>query len=109
MILLLSVICIGVLTYLMRASFLAPDMRSALPAGLERAMRFIPPAVLMALVVPDLIGHSGTLDLSPGNARLLAGLVAFLLAWRTRRVAPTLVGGMLTLWLLSFVFVRWHP
>lgn len=106
MALLVGVVCIGVLTYLMRASFIAPNMRAALPPGLERAMRFIPPAVLMALVVPDLIGHSGTLDLSPCNARLLAGLVAFLLAWRTRRVAPPLIGGMLTLWLLSFLFSR---
>lgn len=106
MALLVGVVCIGVLTYLMRASFLAPNMRAALPHGLERAMRFIPPAVLMALVIPDLIGHSGTLDLSLGNARPLAGLVAFLLAWRTRRVAPPLIGGMLTLWLLSFLFSR---
>lgn len=109
MVLLISVVCIGALTYLMRASFLAPSMRAALPAGLERAMRFIPPTVLMALVVPDLIGHAGTVNLSPENARLLAGLVAFLLAWRTRRVAPTLVGGMLTLWLLSFLFTHWQP
>ncbi len=103
MALLVGIFCIGALTFLMRASFLAPNFRAALPAGLERAMRFIPPTVLMALVVPDLIGHAGTLNLSPGNVRLLAGLVAFLLAWRTRRVAPTLVGGMLTLWLLSFL------
>lgn len=106
MALFVGVVCIGVLTYLMRAAFLAPNMRAALPTGLERALRFVPPAVLMALVVPELIGHAGTLDLSPGNARLLAGLVAFLLAWRTRRVAPPLIGGMLTLWLLSFLLSR---
>lgn len=102
-----SVLCIGVLTYLMRASFLAPNMRAALPAGLERAMRFIPPAVLMALVVPELLGQAGSMNLTPGNARLIAGLVAFFLAWRTRRVAPPLIGGMLTLWLLSFAFAHW--
>lgn len=106
MVLILSVCCIGALTYLMRASFLAPRLRPSLPASLERGMRFVPPAVLMALVVPDLIGHAGTVNLSPENARLLAGLVAFLLAWRTRRVGPPLVGGMATLWLLSFLFSR---
>jgi branched-subunit amino acid transport protein len=36
-----------------------------------------------------------------GNERLLAGLVAVLIAWRTRSVLFTLGGGMATLWALQ--------
>lgn len=107
MALVLGVVCIGVLTLVMRASFLAPNARATLPVRMERVMRFIPPAVLMALVVPDLVaGPAGGVNLSLSNARLIAGLVAFLLAWRTRQVAPPLIGGMLTLWLLTFIASR---
>ena len=101
--LVLGIFAIGLLTWLMRASFLVPGARAMLPSHVERMLRFVPPAVFMALIVPDLVGHAGSLDLSPGNARLLAGLFAFLLAWRTRRVAPVLIAGMLLLWLLLFV------
>jgi branched-subunit amino acid transport protein len=45
----------------------------------------------------------GALEISPGNERLLAGLVAALIAWRTRSVPFTLVGGMAALWTLQAV------
>lgn len=106
MALVLGVVCIGALTFLMRAAFLAPNGRATLPPQVEHAMRFVPPAVLMALVVPDLVGHTGSLDLSLANPRLIAGMVAFVVAWRTRQVAPTLISGMATLWLLTFIFSR---
>ena len=41
------------------------------------------------------------MNISLGNERLLAGLVAALIAWRTRSVPLTLAGGMATLWILQ--------
>jgi len=43
----------------------------------------------------------GTLDLSLGNERLLAGLLAILVAWRTRNVLLAVAAGMIALWLLQ--------
>jgi branched-subunit amino acid transport protein len=45
--------------------------------------------------------QNGTLEVSLGNERLLAGLVAALIAWRTRSVLLTLGGGMAVLWTLQ--------
>ena len=77
----------------MRASFLAFAHRLAdVPPAVQRVLRQIPPAALASLVVPALLRSEGHLDL--WNARLVAGLVAALVAWRTRNIALTLVVGM---------------
>jgi branched-subunit amino acid transport protein len=64
-------------------------------------LRFVPAAVLTAMVIPLLFYEDGALEVSLGNERLPAGLAAALIAWRTRNVLLTLGGGMATLWILQ--------
>ena len=86
----------GAGTYAMRASFLAVAHRmTQLPALVERVLRQIPPAALAAIVLPALVRPEGRLD--PAQPRLVAGLVAALVAWRTRNVGLTLLVGMAVL------------
>jgi branched-subunit amino acid transport protein len=59
--------------------------------------------VLTAVVIPLLFYEDGVLQFSLGNERLLAGLAAALIAWRTRSVLLTLGGGMATLWILQAI------
>ena len=99
----LTILAIGVLTFGIRLSFIALTDRIALPPFALRVLRFVPVAVLTAIIVPELVLPSGTLDLSLNNARLIAGALAVVVAWRTRNVALTLVVGMVALWLLQFV------
>lgn len=83
----------GAGTYAMRASFLAVAHRLAqVPAWLARLLRQIPPAAMAAIVLPALVRPEGHFDLV--QPRLLAGIVAAALAWRTRNVGLTLVVGM---------------
>ena len=95
----IAILCIGMLTYLMRLSFIGLSGRYRLPALVERALRYVPPAALTALVVPDLVGHVGAG--AAGDARLAAGLLAILVAWRTRNILLTLTLGLAALWLLT--------
>jgi branched-subunit amino acid transport protein len=99
----LTILGAGVVTFAMRLSFIALLGRIRIPPPLERALRFVPAAVLTAVVIPLLFYENGALDVSLGNERLLAGLVAALIAWRTRNVLFTLVGGMATLWTLQAI------
>ena len=94
----------GALTFGMRFSFIYLFGRFDIPETLQRALRFVPPAVLSAIVFPDLLMPSGRLDLSLGNYRLLAGIVAVLVAWWTRNTLLTILAGMAALLLLQFVF-----
>ena len=88
-----AVLGAGAGTFAMRASFLAFAHRLAdVPPGVQRLLRQIPPAALAAIVLPALVRPEGDLDLT--QPRLVAGVVAALVAWRTRSVALTLVVGI---------------
>ena len=91
----------GAVTFALRLSFIALLGRMETALFLGRALRFVPAAVLTAVVIPLLFYENGALEVSLGNERLLAGLVAALIAWRTRSVPLTLCGGMATLWALQ--------
>jgi branched-subunit amino acid transport protein len=93
----------GLLTFGMRLSFIYLMGRVDVPDMVRRGLRFVPPAVLSALVLPELIMPSGHLDLSFGNPRWLAGLVAILTAWRTRSTLLTILAGMAALLVLQLL------
>ncbi len=97
----LTILGMGLITYAIRLFlFLLPE-RLALPPWLLRALRYVPAAVLSAIILPELLLSGGTLDVSLGNERLLAGLLGLLVAWRTRNVLWTVAAGMVALWLLQ--------
>ena len=93
-----ALVVAGLVTFGIRLSFIALLGKVELPPALSRALRFVPPAVLSAIILPEMLVRDGAVDLRPGNARLLAGLVAALVAWRTRNVLLTIAVGMAALW-----------
>ncbi len=90
----------GIGTYLIRASFIVLGTRVTLPGRLERALRFVGPAVFAAIVAPPVIGTAGVLDRVP---EIVATLIAGIVAWRTGRVTWVLVVGMVSLWSLRAI------
>ena len=102
----LIILGMGVVTYAIR---LSPMMLQGCVEGrplMRRALRFVPPAVLSALIFPELLLPGGTLDLSPGNPRLLAGTLAALIAWRSKNALLAIAVGMMALWVLQTVLPR---
>jgi branched-subunit amino acid transport protein len=83
----------GLLTFAMRFSFIYLLGRIALPDSVSRMLRLVPAAVLSAIVAPELLLHPGSFDLSPDNTRLLAGLLAVLVAWWTKNTLVTILVG----------------
>jgi branched-subunit amino acid transport protein len=100
-ILALTILGMGIITYAIRLSLFLLLGRFTLPGIVQRALRYVPAAVLSAIIVPELLMPGGTFDLSPGNERLLAGLAAILIAWRTGNMILTIIVGMALLWLLQ--------
>ena len=96
-------VAVGVLTYGTRLSFIYLFGRRQIPGRMKRALRFVPPAVLTAIIFPELLMPDGVLDISMGNERLLAGLIAGLVAWRSRNVVATLIVGMAALLLIQAI------
>lgn len=99
----LTLILIGLMTFFIRLSFIFLLERWKPPIVLERALRFVPAAVLSAIIFPELFVRNGSLELSLMNPRLMAGLTACFVAWRTRSPLLTIGLGFGALLLLQ----RW--
>ena len=100
----LTMIIAGVITYLMRLSLILLFGHFEVQEWLPRLLRFVPPAVLTAIIFPELLMPQGSLWLNVDNLRLLAGVVAIVVAWKTRNAVITILVGMGVLWILQFVF-----
>jgi branched-subunit amino acid transport protein len=77
-------------TFFTRFAMIAALGRDLMPL-LRRWLRYVPPAVLAALVVPPVLAPQGRLQLGLPAVVLLVGAAV---AWRTRSVLWTIVGGM---------------
>ena len=99
----LIILLAGLLTYGIRLSFIALSGRWQPPHLFQRALRFVPPAVLSAIILPEMLIQDGSFITTPLNPRLLAGLLAILVAWRSRNTVLTILVGMLALYLFQFL------
>lgn len=98
------VVAVAVGLFAIRLSFMQLfEWADNIPTEVDRLLRLVPPAVLAALVVPDLTFLEGQLVLTPGNDRLIAGVIAVAVAWYTEDILRTLVVGMGALWALTFL------
>ncbi|WP_435099105.1 AzlD domain-containing protein [Halorubrum sp. N11] len=100
----LAIVLIGVATYGFRLSFIHLFGRiDEVPARIKRPLRYVPPAVLAALVFPYLVTIRPSVAATLADEQLIAGVVAGVVAWRTENVFATIAVGMVTLWLFRFV------
>jgi len=88
-----AILLAGIGTYAMRAAFLVFAHRLVdVPSSVQRLLRQIPPAALASIVVPALMRPEGQLDVL--QPRFVAGVLAALVAWRSRNIALTLAVGI---------------
>jgi branched-subunit amino acid transport protein len=97
------ILVVGALNYLSRLSFIALFAHIEMPPFVARALRFVPATMLTAIVVPAVVFIApSTLAFSYTNPKLVAALVAALIAWRTKSPTATMVGGMVALWIAQW-------
>jgi branched-subunit amino acid transport protein len=96
-----TIIIVGLLTLSIRLSFMVFMDKVRVSPIAQQALRFVPVAVLSALIAPALFFPSGSLNISFSNARLIAGILAILVAWRTKNVLLTIFTGMACLLILQ--------
>ena len=89
-------------TFGVRYPVLALVSRIQLPELLLQALKYVPPAVLMAIIAPAALLPDGEgIRLALSNAELFASLAAALVSWRSRNLLLTIVVGM-------SVFLLWR-
>jgi branched-subunit amino acid transport protein len=99
----LVILLAGLLTFGTRLSFILLLHRIKVPGWFMRGLRFVPMAVLSAIILPQLTTRNSVLDISFHNPQLFAGAVAILVAWRTRNVLLTILTGMIALLVLKAI------
>ena len=94
----------GLLTFGTRLSFIYLIGRTTMPDWFMRALRFVPVAVLSAIIVPETLSRGGAVDVSWRNPQIWAAMVAILVGLRVRNVLAIIAAGMVALlvfqWLL---------
>jgi branched-subunit amino acid transport protein len=99
----LLILGLALTSFIPRASFILLLARWPVPAPVQRALRYVPAAVFSAILVPALVMTNGVVDAGYDNPRLLAGILAGAIAWRTRNTLLTIVAGMLALHFFSYL------
>ena len=90
-----------VVTYATRLSFTVLVPPDRLSPAFTRGLIYIPPAVLSAIILPELLLVDGQVTISLTNSKLIAGALAAFIAWRFKNTWLTIGSGLLALWLLT--------
>jgi len=98
------ILAVGALNYASRLSFIAFFARRTMPPLLARALRYVPAAMLAALIVPMIVAPAG--GPLPLNPRIPAAIVAGVVAWVTKSSLKTMISGMAALWIVQAVLPR---
>ncbi len=97
------ILVLGIGTYLIRLSFLGLIGDRAVPLWAMRLLRYVPVAVLPALVAPLVVWPAATGG-APDPARMTAALVALAIGAGTRSVLGAIAAGMAALYLGLWLF-----
>ena len=101
---------IALITGMLIATFLTryPTMllvsKIKLPSQIKRALKYVPIAVLSAIIAPLVLLQHGELAISLDNSFFLAGIVSILVSWRLKNLLLTIILGMASLWFFQFLF-----
>lgn len=97
------IVIVGALNYASRLSFIALFARRNMSPLLARALKYVPAAMLTALILPMIIDWQGAAtDFT--TPRVVAALFAATAAFLTRSTLKTLFAGMVTLWVLQLAW-----
>ena len=102
----LTIAAVSVATFALRASFIVFADPQRFPHAFRQALKFVPPAVLAAIVAMGLALGDGGLDFTAHNLRLVAGLVAIATAIFVRGTLAAIGVGMAVLWALQWLAPR---
>lgn len=98
----LTIIGLGIGTYLIRFSFIGFFGDKDLPEWLTRHLRYVPAAIMPGLIAPLTLWPEATGGV-PDPARLIAAAVALFIGAVFRSVLGAIFGGMATLYVVQYL------
>jgi branched-subunit amino acid transport protein len=85
----------ALVTFIIRYSMIAVAGRAEFPTWLNNALRYVPPAVLTAIITPAVLMPDGPdIKLNLANPYLVGAVIAFGVGWFTKNILLTIIVGM---------------
>jgi branched-subunit amino acid transport protein len=100
------IVGMAIVTFAIRYSMIAVLGRWDIPPVLRGTLRYVPIAAFAAIIVPALFTQTDGVATGFDNARLIAGVIATLVAVFTRQIALTFIAGMSVMWLVQAIGIR---
>lgn len=98
------IIGIAVLTFFTRFTFAAILKKTMISEKWNKWMIYVPIAVFTTIIVPALLAPKEELEFSIQNEYLIAGIVALLIAYKTKNLVGTVIIGISIILLLRVLF-----
>ncbi len=97
----LTIILMGLVTYLPRVLPLLLLTNYKLPKWFEVWLKFVPTTIFGALIFSEIFVRDDSPNLNLNNIYLIASLLVFAIALKTKSLAISILSGMLIFWLLQ--------
>ena len=91
------------ITFSIRFVMFAFAGKISFPNWLAKSLKFVPPAVLTAIIIPAVVMPNGVVELSLTNNYLMAALFAFVIALATKSLLKTIGLGMTFFLILQYL------
>lgn len=91
------------ITFFIRFIMFACAGKMTFPNWLENALKYVPPTVLTAIIVPSVIMPNGFVDLNITNVYIPSGIFALFIALKTKNLLYTVILGMTLFFILKWV------
>jgi len=91
-----------VITFGIRFVMFAFAGKVSFPIWMQQSLKFVPPAVLTAIIVPAVVMPEGVIDFSFNNVYLIAAIISVIISLITKSLLKTIFFGMLLFLCLKF-------
>jgi branched-subunit amino acid transport protein len=96
-----TILVMGFVTFGIRFSLIALADRMTLSTTVRSGLKYVPIAVLSAIIFPDIFVQQGQIAFAWSNPFLISALAAGTTAWFTKNVIATLAVGLIVVWMLA--------
>ena len=101
----LSIIIAGILTYFTRMTMIVLVRRDLLGEKIKAVLAYVPSAVFPAIIFPAIFINDYGSYIEMNDPKIFGALVAIIVGYFSRNVIATIFSGLLSYWIIIFVFL----
>ena len=101
----LSIIIAGILTYFTRMTMIALVSREMLGNRIKAVLAYVPSAVFPAIIFPAIFINDYGTFIEMNDPKIFGAIVAIVVGYFSKNVIATIFSGLLSYWLIIFVFL----